>query len=85
MLFCFINVFLIGVQIGIVCLILYIFFLQEVIGKQAEEEHEDEEEFNDAVVSFGEERIHNATHSKLSHVYIAGGRTYRAMEAMEDR
>lgn len=57
---------------------------KEVIAKQ-EEQHEDEEEFNDAVVSFGGERIHNATHSKLSHVYIAGGRAYQAMQAMESR
>ena len=59
--------------------------IQEVIGRQEEVEPEDEEEFNDAVVSFGEERIHNATYGKLSHVYFAGGRTYRAMEAMESR
>ena len=49
------------------------------------QEVEEEEEFNDAVVSKGEERIHNATYSKLNHVYVAGGRTYKAVEAMEAR
>ena len=46
---------------------------------------EEEEEFNDAVVSLGEERKHNATYSKLNHVYVAGGRAYNALEAMEQR
>lgn len=50
-----------------------------------EKEQEEEEEFNDAVVSMGEERVHNATYSKLDHVYYAGGRAYRAKEAMEFR
>ena len=50
-----------------------------------EKEQEKEEEFNDAVVSMGEERVHNATYSKLDHVYYAGGRAYRAKEAMEFR
>ena len=50
-----------------------------------EHEEEEEEEFNDAVVSLGEERVHNATYSKLNHVYVAGGRTYKAMEAFDIR
>ena len=45
-----------------------------------EKEQEEEEEFNDAVVSMGEERVHNATYSKLDHVYYAGGRAYRAKD-----
>lgn len=50
-----------------------------------EKPEEEEEEFNDAVVSMGEERKHNATYSKLNHVYVAGGRAYNALEAMEQR
>ena len=53
--------------------------------KAQEHEEEEEEEFNDAVVSLGEERVHNATYSKLNHVYVAGGRTYKAMEAFDIR
>ena len=59
----------------------YIIALQKSIDKPEEEE----EEFNDAVVSMGEERKHNATYSKLNHVYVAGGRAYNALEAMEQR
>ena len=60
---------------------------QEISDKQVAKQklREEEEGFNESVLSVGEERKHNATYSKLSHVYVAGGRTYNSREAMEDR
>ena len=62
-----------------------IYDIQETTLEQEESVHEEEEEFNDAVVSVGQERTHISQYSKFNHIYMAGGRKYDALEAMEDR